>query len=293
MQASENPIFRDILTVSDLLMKSALVLKVVRLHCGSRVPVTTTCVAMPISKILVLLSLPLAAAHLSAAPDLGIFINAKPTTHTSPDIYRNGWIDLNKNGVKAPCENPALPAEIRIDDLPLAHGTEGENRADGHLVWGPARGEGRSADSRVGQGVLEGRHRQHRRAHEGSTGWTNNLQRGQYALPWAAHARAINEALRCVRRKHASRRPRRFFKRGHPQPPTYQCSGVSARDFRRLHLEHLARPRNHARRGPRGARPRLHQHLRALARPVARPASHRDPCHCVTHKTHKTQEAPP
>ncbi|GLH72639.1 beta-glucosidase [Geothrix limicola] len=34
-----------------------------------------------------------------------------------PGIYRKGWIDLNKNGVKDPYEDPSLPVEARIRDL--------------------------------------------------------------------------------------------------------------------------------------------------------------------------------
>lgn len=33
------------------------------------------------------------------------------------DIYRDGWTDLNKNGVKDPYEDPTLPVEERITDL--------------------------------------------------------------------------------------------------------------------------------------------------------------------------------
>jgi len=36
---------------------------------------------------------------------------------TRKDIYKTGWIDLNKNGVKDPYEDPTVPIEARIDDL--------------------------------------------------------------------------------------------------------------------------------------------------------------------------------
>ena len=42
-----------------------------------------------------------------------------------PAIYHAGWIDLNKNGVRDPYENPALPTEQRVADL-LARMTLGE-----------------------------------------------------------------------------------------------------------------------------------------------------------------------
>ena len=34
-----------------------------------------------------------------------------------PEIYRRGWLDLNKNGVKDPYEDPAQPVESRVEDL--------------------------------------------------------------------------------------------------------------------------------------------------------------------------------
>ena len=36
---------------------------------------------------------------------------------TRQNIYRDGWIDLNKNGRKDLYEDPARPVETRIDDL--------------------------------------------------------------------------------------------------------------------------------------------------------------------------------
>ena len=34
-----------------------------------------------------------------------------------PEIYHPGWVDLNKNGVMDPYENPALSLEVRVSDL--------------------------------------------------------------------------------------------------------------------------------------------------------------------------------
>lgn len=36
---------------------------------------------------------------------------------TRKDIYKDGWIDLNKNGAKDPYEDPKLPVEERVTDL--------------------------------------------------------------------------------------------------------------------------------------------------------------------------------
>jgi len=35
----------------------------------------------------------------------------------SPNIYKDGWIDFNKNGEKDPYEDSAVPVDRRIDDL--------------------------------------------------------------------------------------------------------------------------------------------------------------------------------
>ncbi len=34
-----------------------------------------------------------------------------------PGIYREGWIDFNKNGVESPYEDPSRPVEERVEDL--------------------------------------------------------------------------------------------------------------------------------------------------------------------------------
>lgn len=52
-----------------------------------------------------------------------------------PGIYRNGWIDLNKNGVKDPYEDPTLPKERRIQDL-LARMTLEEKTCQLASVYG-------------------------------------------------------------------------------------------------------------------------------------------------------------
>ena len=39
------------------------------------------------------------------------------TDRPAAPIYHEGWIDLNKNGVKDPYEDPAIETEARITDL--------------------------------------------------------------------------------------------------------------------------------------------------------------------------------
>ncbi len=41
------------------------------------------------------------------------------------DIYRDGWIDLNKNGSREPYEDPAVEVEARIADLLARMALEG------------------------------------------------------------------------------------------------------------------------------------------------------------------------
>lgn len=51
----------------------------------------------------------------------------------NPGIYKKGWIDFNKNGVKDIYEDPSAPIEARVQDL-LSHDLGGENLPDGYLV---------------------------------------------------------------------------------------------------------------------------------------------------------------
>ncbi len=59
------------------------------------------------------------AGRAADAPPSALFIN--PAAPGTPDagtaIYHDGWIDLNKNGVKDPYEDPAVDVEARITDL--------------------------------------------------------------------------------------------------------------------------------------------------------------------------------
>ena len=36
---------------------------------------------------------------------------------TAPEIYHEGWIDFNKNGIKDPYEDSSQPVEKRVADL--------------------------------------------------------------------------------------------------------------------------------------------------------------------------------
>lgn len=43
--------------------------------------------------------------------------NRKYNPYTRGTIYREGWIDFNKNGVEDPYENPLLDIDVRVEDL--------------------------------------------------------------------------------------------------------------------------------------------------------------------------------
>lgn len=57
---------------------------------------------------------------------------------TRRDIYRNGWIDLNKNGRKDVYEDPSQPVEKRLDDL-IAQMTVEEKTAQMATLYGYKR----------------------------------------------------------------------------------------------------------------------------------------------------------
>lgn len=52
----------------------------------------------------------------------------------NPGIYKKGWIDFNKNGVKDIYEDPRHPIEARVQDLLSQNDLGGENLPDGYLV---------------------------------------------------------------------------------------------------------------------------------------------------------------
>ncbi|HEV3141637.1 MAG TPA: glycoside hydrolase family 3 N-terminal domain-containing protein, partial [Vicinamibacterales bacterium] len=54
------------------------------------------------------------------------------------NIYKNGWIDFNKNGAKDPYEDPAVPVDRRIDDL-IARMTLDEKSCQLATLYGYSR----------------------------------------------------------------------------------------------------------------------------------------------------------
>lgn len=133
------------------------------------------------------------AIVLIAAPSYAQrFIRETP----SPDIYRAGWIDLNKNGAKDLYEDSSLMIETRIDDL-LSRMTMEEKTAQMVTLYGyprVARDElpteaWKTSFWKDGLGNID----EHM---NGNMGWTNNLADPVHDFPWSLHARAINEVQR-------------------------------------------------------------------------------------------------
>jgi len=133
----------------------------------------------------------LGALSAAPAPTAGQFIHARP----SAAIYHDGWIDLNKNGVKDGYEDATLDAEKRIDDL-LARMNVEEKTAQMVTLYGYPRilkdelpGESwKSALWKDGIGNID----------EQMTGYAPPAaaKMGFHYLDYAAHARALNEIQR-------------------------------------------------------------------------------------------------
>ncbi len=111
-------------------------------------------------------------------------------------IYHEGWIDLNKNGVKDPYEDPALDPEARITDL-LGRMTLEEKTAQMTTLYGYPRvlqdelptEQWKTAFWKDGIGNID----EHM---NGNTGWNGDYADPVHDLPWSLHVRAINEVQR-------------------------------------------------------------------------------------------------
>lgn len=139
-----------------------------------------------------LLLISVASPALTAADAAGRFVRDQPPA----PIYHDGWIDLNKNGVKDPYEDPAVAVEVRITDL-LGRMTMEEKTAQMTTLYGfprVAKDElptpaWATAYWKDGIGNID----EHM---NGNTGWNRNLTDPVHDMPWSLHARAINEVQR-------------------------------------------------------------------------------------------------
>jgi len=107
------------------------------------------------------------------------------------DIYHDGWIDLNKNGIMDPYENPELPIDKRVDNL-LNRMTLEEKTCQMTTLYGYGRVlqdelPTEEWDKKVwkdGIGNID-EHLNGVAYHEGA--------QTEYAYPHSKHARAINK----------------------------------------------------------------------------------------------------
>lgn len=118
------------------------------------------------------------------------FITARPAA----PIYHDGWIDLNKNGVKDPYEDPALPVEQRISDL-LGRMTVDEKTAQLVTLYGFPRvvkdelptAAWQTAFWKDGIGNID----EHMNGNS-----EGRLVQQHYAFPWPLHPRGLNDVQR-------------------------------------------------------------------------------------------------
>ena len=118
------------------------------------------------------------------------FLTARPAA----PIYHDGWIDLDKNGVKDPYEDPAVPVEQRITDL-LGRMTLEEKTAQLVTLYGFPRvvkdelptAAWKTAFWKDGIGNLD----EHMNGNS-----EGRLVQPHYAFPWPLHPRALNDVQR-------------------------------------------------------------------------------------------------
>jgi beta-glucosidase len=144
----------------------------------------------PVSALIARSALPLAL--LGAAPPPGVFVDQR----TMPGIYQSGWIDLDKNGIKDPYEDPTRSVEARLDDL-LARMTMEEKTAQLVTLYGYPRVSKDELPTpawdhavwKDGIGNID-------EQSNGNTGTEQNLPDPVYDFPWTLHTRALNEIQR-------------------------------------------------------------------------------------------------
>ncbi|MEO8376109.1 MAG: glycoside hydrolase family 3 N-terminal domain-containing protein, partial [Candidatus Sumerlaeota bacterium] len=130
------------------------------------------------------------AANISSAVEPATIFQRKA------DIYRAGWIDLNKNGKVDPYENPATPVEDRITDL-LSQMTMDEKTCQMVTLYGYGRvlqdalptEEWKESIWKDGICNID----EHL---NGFQGWNNPPSDNEYCWPASVHAAALNEVQR-------------------------------------------------------------------------------------------------
>jgi beta-glucosidase len=120
----------------------------------------------------------------------------RPQDPAAAAIYRDGWIDLNKNGTKDPYEDAAQPLETRVADL-LGRMTLEEKTAQMATLYGYPRvlkvelptPEWDKELWKDGIGNID-------EQSNGNLGWKSDLPNPQFDFPWPQHVRQVNEIQR-------------------------------------------------------------------------------------------------
>jgi len=129
-------------------------------------------------------------AAMGQKPNAAWFVSGEPDLK----IYHDGWIDLNKNGVKDPYEDPAADVEARVTDL-LGRMTLEEKTGQMATLYGFPRvlkdelptSAWKAALWKDGIGNID----EHINGYTGSQNQTL-----KYDLPYPLHARALNQVQR-------------------------------------------------------------------------------------------------
>lgn len=115
---------------------------------------------------------------------------------TSPSIYREGWIDLNKSGAKDPYEDPTQPIDTRIEDLLRRMNLEEKTGQLTTLYGFPRVLKDELPTELWDQSPWKDGIANIDEHINGNTGWTNNLIDPENDLPWSRRVRAAHEVQR-------------------------------------------------------------------------------------------------
>lgn len=131
------------------------------------------------------------------------------------EMYRKGWIDFNKNGVKDVYEDPSAPLEARIENL-LQQMTLDEKTCQMVTLYGYKRvlkddlptPEWKELLWKDGIGAID----EHL---NGFQQWGLPPSDNAYVWPASRHAWALNEVATVLCGRYPSRHPRRLYQRRH------------------------------------------------------------------------------
>ena len=134
---------------------------------------------------------------------------------TNKSIYRNGWIDFNKNGKKDVYEDPMVPIDARVEDL-LSQMNVEEKTCQMVTLYGYKRvlkddlptSDWKKQLWKDGIGAID----EHL---NGFQQWGLPPSDNPYVWPASRHAWALNEVQRVLYRRDTPRHPDRLHERRH------------------------------------------------------------------------------